>query len=260
MTIPLFKSHYSIGKSVLTLLPPTSDPAPDKPVSVFDIARENNLSKVVVVEDSYMGFLEGRQSALQAGIQFIFGLRFDVCHDVSQLDDASLKDCSHKIIVFPKNSSGCITLNNIYTTAHTKHSGWLDLRLLSDLWDEANLLLAVPFYDSFIYKNLTSFNACVPNFTFANPTFFVEENGLPVDSMVKSAVERYCSANKFKIQSAQSIYYKDKSDFDAYLTYKLICGRNAFSNRQFSLEKPNLDHMGSNEFCWESYLEKYESS
>jgi len=259
VTIPLFKSHYSIGRSILTLNPPSSNSSPEGPVSIFDIAEDHGLSKVVVVEDSFMGFLEGRKNASEAGIHFIFGLRFDVCQNVDAGPD-SINECSHKIIVFPKNSNGCIDLNAIYTAAHTKHSGRLDLRLLSELWNEDNLRLAIPFYDSFIFKNLTSFNACVPNFSFTNPTFFIEDNGLPVDGMVRGAVELYCSSNDFKLEQTQSIYYKNKADFDAYLAYKLICGRNTFSNRSSSLEKPNLDHMGSNQFCWESYLDKYESA
>ena len=54
--LPLFKSHYSIGKSILTLNAPSEDDG--GAVSVFDIAKKHNLDKVVLVEDSLIGFLK----------------------------------------------------------------------------------------------------------------------------------------------------------------------------------------------------------
>ena len=94
------------------------------------------------------------------------------------------------------------------------------------------------------------------NFNFTKPTFFIEDNGLPFDSITRDAVINYCSAHGFNTEKVQSIYYKNKKDFSAYLTYKLICGRNSFAGRELSLEKPNFDHLGSDQFCWESYMEK----
>ena len=48
--LALFKSHYSIGKSILTLNDPSKvkDGGSD---SVFQIALENNLSEIILVED-----------------------------------------------------------------------------------------------------------------------------------------------------------------------------------------------------------------
>ena len=256
MTLPLFKSHYSIGKSILTLDAPRENRDPKSPDSIFDIAQENKLDKIILIDDSFMGFLQARKVAADLGIDLVFGLRFNVCADVNNLEDKSLLKCSHKVIVFPRNSLGCAELNKIYTTAQTKYSGWLDLNVLKEYWVESLLLLGVPFYDSFVFKNLTTFNTCVPNFSFTSPTFFLEENGLPFDNLVKEGVLRFCKAHNYKTEKAHSVYYKNKKDFDAYLAYKLICGRTSFGGRQLSLEKPNFDHMGSNEFSWESYLEK----
>lgn len=260
MTIPLFKSHYSIGKSILTLNSPKCPEDEESADSIFDIATSSSLSEVVLVEDTFMGFLQAKKVSDELGINFIFGIRFDVCDNVSSLEEEDLKKCNHKLIVFTRTSAGCKILNQIYTASKTKHSGWIDIPLLREYWSEKDLLLAVPFYDSFLFKNLTTFNTCIPSFDFTSPTFFVEENGLPFDSLIKSAVKDYCSSNDFETQNSQSIYYKNKCDFSSYLTYKLICGRNSFSGRLLSLEKPNFDHMGSDEFCWESYLQKNESS
>ena len=256
MLLPLFKSHFSIGKSILTLGAPKNEGAEESSDSVFDIAAQNNLNQVVLVEDSFMGFLQARKVCSELSKQLIFGIRLDFCEDASKIEDPKDVTCSHKIIIFPKNSQGCKELNAIYTLAKTKHNGWLDLKILKNHWNEDNLSLAIPFYDSFLFKNLTTFQSCFVHFTFTKPTFFIEDNGLPFDSIIKNSVVKYCETNNLKTQQAQSIYYKDKKDFSAYLTYKLICGRNSFAGRELSLEKPNFDHLGSNQFCWESYAEK----
>mgnify|MGYP003653994482 CR=1 FL=1 len=260
MAIPLFKSHYSIGKSILTLNPPKELGDKDSPDSVFDIAQEGNLSKVALVEDSFMGFLQAKKIADNIGIDFVFGIRFDVCENVSDQEPEALSKCSHKLVIFSKSSSGCKILNQIYTDSKTKYSGWLDLDVIKSHWSEKDLLLAVPFYDSFLFNNLTTFTSCIPNFSFTSPTFFVEENGLPFDSLVNDSIKDYCDLYGFETQNSQSIYYRNKTDFSAYLTYKLTCGRNSFAGRALSLERPNFDHMGTDEFCWESYLQKYEIS
>jgi hypothetical protein len=254
--LPLFKSHFSIGKSILTLDSPAIDPNTKNPDSIFDIAEDYSLDRIIRVEDSFMGFLQARKVCFDLNKQLIFGLRLDMCDDLSKSIDPKDIKCSHKVILFPKNSDGCKLLNKIYTECKTKHNGWMDFNFLQSFWDEDCLKLCIPFYDSFIFKNLTTFQSCFAHFTFTAPTFFIESNSLPFDAMTQDAVIKYCDSHGFQTESTQSIFYKNKQDFSAYLTYKLICGRSSFAGRDLSLEKPNFDHLGSDEFCWESYLEK----
>ena len=256
MILPLFKSHFSIGKSILTLNRPKVDYSSPGPDSIFDIAEENNLDKIVLVEDSFMGFLEARKVCMEMGIQLIFGLRMDVSDEVIVDADDKKPSCLHKIIIFPKNSKGCKLLNEIYTEAKTKNNGYITMGILDKLWDEDLLNLSVPFYDSFIFRNLMSFDSCFVDFKFTKPEFFIEDNGLPFDELIKQSVLDYCAKFNFETLKVQSIYYKKRLDFSAFMTYKLICGRNSFGSRQLSLEKPNIDHFGSDQFCWESYMEK----
>tara|TARA_R110000824_G_scaffold86593_4_gene214165 strand:+ start:6669 stop:7451 length:783 start_codon:yes stop_codon:yes gene_type:complete len=260
MPIPLFKSHFSIGRSILTLDKPSDNRDPDSPDSIFEIALDHGLKEVVLVEDTFMGFLQARKVASEIGVKFRFGLRFNIRQSALNDADTSSSKCTHKIIIFPKDSIGCKSLNKIYTECHTKYGGWLDLSIVRELWDEDHLTLAIPFYDSFIFKNLTSFDACVPNFSFTNPFFFIERNGLPFDSLIEAGVKRYCKTYDYPWEMSQSIFYKEKDNFSSYLTYKLICSRSLQGGRPSSLEMPNFDHLGSDEFCWESYLEKYESA
>ena len=53
--LPLFKSHFSTGRSILTLNPPDKcvEGGPD---SVFKLVKENDLKEVILVEDSFSGF------------------------------------------------------------------------------------------------------------------------------------------------------------------------------------------------------------
>ena len=99
------------------------------------------------------------------------------------------------------------------------------------------------------------FNSFVVDINYFEPKFFIESNGLPFDLLLSDAVKNYANKNSHEVINTKSIFYKNRSDFDAFLTYKLICSRSGFASRKSSLEKPNLDHMGSREFCFESFLE-----
>jgi hypothetical protein len=96
------------------------------------------------------------------------------------------------------------------------------------------------------------FSNCTPSFSFTKPTFFLENNSLPFDLFLRSRIIQYCKENNLKTEPTKSIYYKNKKDVSALQTYKCITGR-TFGNK--TLSKPNLDHFGSNEFCFESWIE-----
>lgn len=245
--IALYKSHYSIGKSILTLDHPdkTSEAGSD---SVFSILH--NEKKVVLVEDSLIGFLQAQKVASDLNLQLIFGLRISASHEI-QVDN--LNNCLHKIIIFAKNDEGCKLLNKIYSHAFCEHDGVILFKDLKKIWKEDCLSLSVPFYDSFIFKNSLYFCNCIPDFTFTTPHFFIEDNLLPFDQDVKSKVSDYCSSEGYPMSLAKTIYYNKRSDFSAYQTYKCICSK---KYKQRTLNVPNFDHLASPEFCHESYLEK----
>ena len=249
--LALFKSHYSIGKSILTL----DDPITQKEGgsdSIFAIAEENNLKTIVLVEDSLTGFLQAKKMSEKYNINLIFGLRIDMKQNADEDPKEESASSTHKIIIFAKTAKGCKILNNIYSEAFTKKYNAVDEKLLKKFWRKKELELAIPFYDSFIFNNTMKFSNCTPDFSFAEPNFFIESNSLPFDSLLKKRVEKYAK-DKQRIIKTKSIYYKNKSDVQALQTYKCICGR-SFGNK--TLSKPNLDHFGSNEFCFESWKEK----
>ena len=236
--IPIFTSHYSFGKSILTLELP-SKCKPNGSRSIFSIAEEENLEEIFLLENSMTGFPQAIKNSEELDIQLIFGVQL-------------FFEGGHKINVFARNSKGCKLLNKIYSETYSSKDSQCDDKILNSHWSEADLLLAVPFYDSFLHQNLTTFDACTPNLLPFKPTFFTQTNHLPFDFLIRQAVEQYAKKNNLETQEVKSILYEKKDDVDALQTYKCICSRKFGKS---SLSKPNLDHFGSNEFCMQSLKE-----
>jgi hypothetical protein len=245
--IPVFKSNFSIGRSILTLDLPESCPDEDGADSILQIAKENDLNQIVLVEDSMIGFLEAHKATKNLNIHLIYGLRLNCCNDVF---DEKKEQSRHKVIVFAKNDNGCKLLNKIYSRAFCDHSGYVDCKILMELWDKNSLKLVIPFYDSYIHNNSFGFGTCLPNFIFTSPHYFVERNNLPCDSLLEGRVAEV-EKNPTLVKT---ILYKKKKDVFAFQTYKCLTNRSF--GKETSLSSPNLNHFGSDEFCWESYLEE----
>ncbi len=245
--LPLFKTHYSLGKSILTLSP--EDNQPDESDSVFSILKENKMKELILVEDSMTGFLEAYQNCKDSDVKLIFGLRMSICIDALEKNEDSRKTES-KVVVFAKNKNGYKKLIKISSFASRKGFYYyprIDYKTLKSFWNDKELKLAIPFYDSYVFTNTLYNNMCVPELDFTDPTYFVEDNNLPFDDLLANKVDNLSK----NIQKVQSIYYKDEKDFKAYLTYKCI-------NKRSTLDKPELEQMTSNEFCVESWKKKNE--
>ena len=246
--VPLFKSHYSLGRSILTLGMPEEERNEESSDSIFDIAQEGGMKEVFLVEDTMAGFLEAYTNANELGIKLIFGIRMPFCPDLFEKSEEGRKS-SYKNIIFIKDEEGYKHLIKIYTFAAQEgfyYEPRLDFKTLKEMWSD-KLILGIPFYDSFLYNNKYTDSQCIPDFSFTDPIFFTESNDTLLDIDMKKRVEEFCK-DKYEVVRAKSIYYKNKKDFLAYLTFRCI-------NKRTSLEKPNFDGMCSNEFCYESYKE-----
>lgn len=246
--VPLFKSHYSIGRSILTLDDPkkTVENGPD---SIIKIVKEAGLKTVVLVEDCLTGFFEALKRTQEQNLSLIFGLRLSMRNSTLPDDEKS----EHKVLIFAKNAVGCKTLNKIYSRAFTEYGGYLDYKTLKEFWDERNLRLCVPFYDSFLHINLLNFGNCVPDFSFCAPSFLIERNNVSFDGLLEKAVAEYATNRSYKTVLAKSVYYNLRKDVKAFQTYKIICNRTVGKER--TLDKPELPHFCSDEFCFESWKE-----
>jgi hypothetical protein len=112
-------------------------------------------------------------------------------------------------------------------------------------------VVCIPFYDSFIFNNTLRNSICIPQFEFTKLIFFIEDNDLPFDIIIKNKIENYIKENNSECYNTKSIYYNKRKDFKTYLTFRCI-------NNRSILNKPELEHMSSNEFCFETWKEKNE--
>jgi len=249
--LPLFKSHYSLGRSILTLDDEGEAENSKYPDSIIDIARNNSLKEIYLVEDNMSSFLEAYTNTKKYNIKLRYGLRISLTENLEDKSEES-RTRNSKFLIFFKNEEGYKKLIKIFSLA--AKSGFyyeprIDFKFLKSNWD-SNLILAAPFYDSFIFNNVLKGYLCAPQIDFTSVTFFIENNGLPFDSLIKSKVINYVENNpNNKIINTHTIFYNKKSDFKAYLTFRCI-------NSRTTLNKPELEHMTSNEFCFEKWLEK----
>jgi DNA polymerase-3 subunit alpha len=242
--IPLFKSHYSLGRSILTLEDKSErDEYPD---SIIQIAKENKLSEIFLVEDNMSSFLEAYTNTKNNNIKLNYGLRVSVTENINdKTDESRLKNS--KFILFFKNKRGYELLTKLFSIAAKDgfyYEPRLDYSTIEKNWTE-DLILAIPFYDSFIFNNTLKNTICVPQLNFTKPIAFIEDNDLPFDLIVKEKMLSFAQKNDLEVFNGKSIYYNSKKDFKTYLTFRCI-------NNRSILNKPELDHMTSNEFCFES--------
>ena len=244
--VPLFKSHYSLGRSILTLNN-VGSALENGPDSIMDICVQNGLDRVTLLDDNMSGFLEAYLNSKETGLDLTFGLRLrilDDCEDKSA--DSLTKTC--KYIIFAKNRQGYKRLIKIYS--HAAKVGFyyfprIDFKSLKKYWSNDDLKFCVPFYDSFVFRNCLEYSSCVPELDYVEPTFFLEDNDLPFDKLVTERVKKFCG-DKYPTQKVKSIFYKEQKDFKAYLTFRCI-------NNRTTLDKPNFDHMCSDKFSFESW-------
>jgi DNA polymerase III alpha subunit len=251
--LPIFRTQYSIGKGILTLKAAGKSDSTG-PDSVVDIAKARNMEDVFVIDDSMSGYLEGYKNFSDAGIQFNFGVRMMVCDDIDKKSDEA-RESEHRVIVMCDNSiESYQALIKIYSLANSPRAKYyyprIDFKHLKEMWHE-DLKMVIPFYDSFLFKNSFFLTPCVPDFSFCKPTFFIEDNDTLFDDKLKGIVENYCEQTGYDTLQTKTIYYKDRKDLRAYVTFRCACGM-----KRGTLEKPNLDHMCSEEFSVESYDEQ----
>ena len=246
--LPIFRSNYSLT-SVLTLDPYTEKDSREenRPDSIIDIAKDYELENVFIVDNTLTGLVEAYENAKKANLNLRFGYRLNVCQDINNKTKESEITESKFIIFATKNSfNDLIKLHNISSTDGIYEGRpRLDFKTLKEYWSK-NLSLGIPFYDSYVYYNLLYGRQCVPELEFTEPTYFIENNGLPFDDLLNNHIQE--TIKDHEIISSKTIYYRERKDFKAYMTYRCILNRTTF-------QKPELRHFGSQEFCMEAWKE-----
>ena len=228
MIIPLFKTSYSIGKSLLRV------------EDIIDIAQANKLKKVTIVEDNFYGFRTSNAAFLHANIPMVYGVRIPVFQSESER--------SSRLVFFAKNNKGLNNLRNLYSKSKLSALEVLNISNLEDSELE-DIKIGVPFYDSYIYNNIFHFGLCDLNLDSYDHFYMEEDNNHPFDFQIKERLENL----NIKTQKTKTIYYRNREDFEAFQMYKAVCARKLGKVPTYS--KPNLNDFCSDDFCFESYLE-----
>lgn len=248
---PCFTSHYSVSKSLLTLEEPgkaKGGTAHSGPVSVFDLATEGALDSVTLVEDRIDGFTAAYKASVKAKVKLCYGLRLTVVSDAADKTEGSLRNES-KVVLFMLNTAGYSDLIRIHNRATTEgfyYEPRTDWGTLKALWTP-NLMLALPFFSSFIARNTLSMASIVPSFP-ARPVVFKEVGSeLPFAPLIEGAISAFCSSGGCdEIISTKTVLYPTRAHFKAYQIARCLGNRSKW-------DKPNVDHLASDAFCFESY-------
>lgn len=253
--LALFTSTYSVARSTLTLEEPGKEKA-GGPVSVFTLAREAGLDSVTLVETKIDGLMHAVKSADKAKVNLVYGIRFVVCDRMDDKTEGS-RQSESKIVVFmapddtyedgnPTAYRDLVRLWNRAATDGFYEYPRLDWNSLNELWTP-RLVLALPFFDSVLSQNLLTFSTIVPRFPVTPIVFDEQDTGLPFEGLIRGAVDRYCAESGAERVKTKTILYRDSKAYEAYLTLRCIGQRSSF-------ERPELDHMSSDRFSYESYL------
>jgi len=243
--IPIFKSHYSIGGSILTLKEEGASKKTE-PDSIIDICKEYNIEHCLLIDNHIGGILEASRSFNSANINFNFGLQINVCDDMQKKNNET-KNSYWKANIILKKPEGYKNLIKISSKASVDgfyYRPRIDLKTIKQYWSNEEFDFVVPFYDSFLFKNIFKLKSFFVDFDFCKPVFFIEDHDLIYDDILREKVVDYCKANNYINYESHSMHYKLKKDFKAYLTNRCI-------SEKTKLNKPNIDWMTSNEFCVE---------
>lgn len=236
---PLFKTHASLGKSILTSDLPSDKQSPENADSIFSLALEAKLREIFVIETTMTNIFELMKNSLKLGIELRYGLEFKVSNEESWFKQSFLA----------ANAQGVRDLMELYSKVQTEQDGYILEQDLATLNCE-NLHILCNFYDGWIHKNLLAFGTFMPKFS-KEPYYQIESNDLMIDRLIENQIKGNPKRMLFK---TKSILYKNRADIDAFLVYKLACGTKQ-GGRRPTLNEPGLDGFSSREFCWESWKE-----
>lgn len=256
--LPIFVSHYGLNAVSILTLDEAGKTTAGNPNSIIDIAKENKLSQVIVIDERIDGIMEAVKNFSKEKIQLVFGLKLTVVPDMIQKDDASEVQESSAIIFMKDSmcnpevqSSSYLDLVKIHNCARNKGNygkhGRIDWKTLKELWTP-NLILALPYFSSFLSRNLLTFASIIPDLPCAPWIFKEIDSQLPFAMLIDEAIDKYATENNYQIQPVKTIYYKNSSDFESFLVFRARNNHGTFSS-------PRAENMCSDRFSWSAYKE-----
>jgi DNA polymerase III alpha subunit len=248
--ITLVSYTHDSYKSLLTYWP-DKDITPDGPQSIVKLCVDNQVKRLVGISNTFASYPEAYKAVKKANIDFIFGIEIWLCDDRLVRNEQSLIN-EHKIIVLMKNSQGYQDLIKLYTAINSDKENFyyksrFDCASLKKYWTD-NLVLWLPFFDSFIDRNTLKHKASiVPDFP-VNPVICREqETEHPHQQSIDLALDRYNKDGLLTEIKTKTVFYEKREDMFAYMTYRCMKNRS-------NMDKPELDEMCSPAFSFEDYL------
>lgn len=241
--LPIFSSSLgSINKSILTINY-NGEINDDMPVGIFDIAKKNNLDHIYLLEDQMCSFIQAYENSLKSGVKLKYGCKIILSHND---ENTSLGVYN----VFALNTEGYYELIKIksiwaHKNENNKHHLHTTFEEVKDLFASDNLLIMIPFYDSFLFNNLTEFSQATPDLSKINPIFCIEKHETIYDHLIEPFVIDYCKNNNYDVINTHSVFYYKEEDFKPYLVYRAV-------EKRGNWFKPELKHFSSNKFSFES--------
>src|SRR3954467_1396117 len=113
--LPIFKSNYSLGRSILTL-EKAGNSTPSEPDSIIDLALAHKLERVFIVDNAMTGYLEAETNCNASKLPLTFGVRLTFVPDMTERGEATLEKSS-KYIIFIKAKDGYKRMIEIWTAA-----------------------------------------------------------------------------------------------------------------------------------------------
>lgn len=253
----IFSSNYSLGRSTLTLEPP-KEINHLSPISIFSIAKTHNLDEVNIRDKDFGGFISAFKSAEKLGKPFYFGVKTRICNSLEANEDDRESSSSY-ISLWIDNTQGYT--DAIKLLAKGK-GGLIDWKILKDYFT-SNLSLTIPFYNSFLAKNILKSGNCIPDFGGIKPEFEISEMEHPFDEVTKEVVLKYCESNKFNLLKTHLAYHYSSKQFKSYQIFRINSQRKFFkkgseniADDKQSFTNPGLDFFCSRAFSFEKYCLK----
>lgn len=257
--IPCFVSAYSYGQSTLTF-EEAGKTKPGNPSSIVDLAIEGSLKQVMVVDDRMDGLPEALKSLSKSDIQLVFGLKLTVVPDMTDKSPEShLNESS--VIIFMRDakpvkdirSPSYVDLVKIHNTAWTmgRHGkGRIDWKTLKSLWTP-NLVLALPFFSSFLSRNLLTMATIVPDLPCIPWVFKEVDSQIPFAPLIEQVIDSYAATNGASTQRVKTIYYRDSNSFKDYTLFRARNTRSRGKSGTYSA--PGVDNLSSDQFSFQSW-------
>ncbi len=256
--LPLFTTMYSYGQCNLTV-EEAGKTHTGNPASIVDLALEAGLKQVTIVDERMDDLPEAQKNLSKAGIQLVFGLKLTVVPDMADKTPASRTNES-SIIVFMKDAApskgispsylDLIKLHNRAWTVGRFDKGRIDWKMLCELWTP-NLVLALPFFSSFISRNLLTMASIVPQLPCAPWVFKEVDSQIPFSPLIEQAIDQYAQTNQVSIQSVKSIYYPTQASFKDYTIFR--ASRTRSKGKSGTYSAPNVDNLCSDQFSFEAW-------